>query len=150
LLHHLVVSQQAGTKPKTGYILLLSIFALLSKESGLLIPLVAIVVAIRAQAPLWQRIRGAASWAGLVAFYFLGRFLMFGTDGGMHNKDGYYGYLFGIWHYDRMSDLAEPLRKFCLIDNALKSSIEPFLPVFNNDGGFDLKSISVLLTAVAT
>ena len=102
-----------------------------SKESGLIVPLIAIVDSIISTAPAKERARSAATWLGVIAVYFLGRFLMFGTNAASYSKGGY---LFGFWHYDRVVDLPEYLRRLCLVDNTLKNFIQSFVPALNNEG----------------
>jgi hypothetical protein len=137
LLHHLVSIRRAGETLRNWYVFLLCLLALLSKESGLIVPLIAIVESMRLAGPLSRRIRSGMLWVGVIGVYFLGRVLMFGRNAVSYSKGGY---LFGFWQYERIVDLPEHLRKLALVDNAVKSVLEVFLPVFNNEGGFHVTS----------
>jgi hypothetical protein len=139
LMHHLVSARQHGNKPRTWYVFLLCILALLSKESGLIVPLIAIVDAMISSAPVKERIWSATIWASVIGAYILGRFLMFGANAAAYSKGGY---LFGFWHYDRVVDLPGYLQKVCLVDNTVKNFLESFLPALNDEGGFHVLSKS--------
>jgi hypothetical protein len=75
LLHHVVTVRDSGEKLRVPYVLLLSLFGLLSKESGLIVPVMAIVVSARlAGGTLWHRVRASAVYGTVIVAYFLGRF----------------------------------------------------------------------------
>lgn len=145
LMHHLVGARQSGRRPRAWYIFLLCLLALLSKESGLVVPFAAIVDSLLSDSPMRKRVWPAAVWAGVIGVYLFGRFLMFGANAASYSKGGY---LFGFWRYDRVVDLPEYLRRFCLVDNALKNMLESFLPILNDEGGFRMTSHSEALCTV--
>lgn len=139
LMHHLLGADQRRERYRTGYVLLLCLFALLSKESGLIVPLIAIVDAFLSNSRIRDRVISAAPWVGVICTYMAARFLMFGSHATSYSKGGY---LFGIWHYDRVTDLPSALRWLCLIDNGAKNLFESFLPALNNEGGFRSTSLA--------
>ena len=137
LLHHVVKIRQSGSRLQIPYVLFLCLFALLSKESGLIVPVLALVISMREVGPtLSQRIRTSAIWAAVIAFYFLGRIEMFGKNAFSYST---FGYLFGLWPYSLGSALPSHLRHLTLVDNVAKNIVEPFLPLFNEAGGFSFK-----------
>jgi hypothetical protein len=142
-MHHIVRVREIGGRLRNGYVLLLCLLALLSKESGLIVPLLAIVVSVELAGPtMWERIRAAAIWAGVVGVYFLARFAMFGANAGSYST---FGYLFGVRWYDLGTALPPYLQKLVIADNVVKNVLELFLPVFNNEGGFNTHSASMVL-----
>ena len=134
LLHHVVTVREAGEKLRVPYVLFLSLFGLLSKESGLIVPVMAIAVSARlAGGTLWQRIRGSAIWGTVIAAYFLGRVLMFGSNAISYVT---FGTLFGVWPYSLASVLPGHLRHLAIVDNVLKNVLQVILPIFTEYGGF--------------
>lgn len=137
LLHHVVRIRETGGTLLTPYVFLLCLFALLSKESGLIVPLMAMVVSMRAaEKTIWQRIRSSVIWVAVIAVYFLARVTMFGTNAFSYST---FGYLFGLRPYSLGSALPGYLRQLALADNVVKNMVEPFLPIFNEAGGFAFK-----------
>jgi hypothetical protein len=153
LLHHAVSVRNKGGSLRIPTVLGLCLIALLSKESGLIVPVMAISISLRiAEQTRWQRIRSSAVWAGVILTYFAGRIMMFGTNAFSYST---YGYLFGLRRYDLASDLPGHLRLLATADNVLKNIVELFLPVFTDGGGFSFKfdsariALIVLLGALA-
>lgn len=133
-LHHVVTVRETGTKLRIPYVLLLCVFGLLSKESGLIVPVMAIVVSVRmAGGTWWQRIRPAAVYGAVVVAYFFGRYLMFGTHAMSYST---LGTLFGVYRYDLAAALPENLRHLSIVDNLLKNNLQVILPIFTEYGGF--------------
>jgi hypothetical protein len=146
LMHHIVRVRETGGKLQNGYVLLLCLLALLSKESGLIVPLLAIVVSVQFAGPtIWERIRSAAIWAGVVGAYLLARYEMFGANAASYST---FGYLFGVRWYDLGTALPPYLQKLAIVDNVVKNIVELFLPLFNNEGGFNTHS-TAMVVAVA-
>lgn len=139
LLHHLIGAQREGKRNRTGYVFLLCLFALLSKESGLIVPLIAIVDGFLRNSKIRDRVTSMVPWAAIIATYMMGRFLMFGSHATSYSKGGY---LFGIWRYERVAELPAGLRWLCTIDNGVKNLFESFLPALDNEGGFRASSSS--------
>jgi hypothetical protein len=143
LIYHFVHVRETGGKLRTWYVFLLCLLALLSKESGLIVPMLAIVASVQLAGPtLVTRIRSAAIWVAVMGVYLLGRFLMFGTNAVSYST---FGYLFGVRQYDLGSALPPYLQKIALIDNVVKNVVEVFVPIFNNDGGFKAASAGMAL-----
>jgi hypothetical protein len=137
LLHHVVHIRETGERLRIPYVFLLCLFALLSKESGLIVPVMAIVISMRVAGPtIWQRIRSSAIWAAVIVVYFLGRIIMFGTNAFSYST---FGYLFGLWPYSLGSGLSGHLRQLVLVDNVAKNIVELFLPIFTEGGGFTFR-----------
>jgi hypothetical protein len=148
LLHHVAYMRKTGGKLRVPYVLLLCLFALLSKESGLIVPVMALVISMRtARAAMWQRIRLAAVWPAVIAIYFLARMRMFGTNAFSYSTSGY---LFGLWPYSLGSALSGHLRQLAIADNVLKNMVEPFLPLYNEGGGFTVRFDRVGVAVVVT
>jgi hypothetical protein len=152
-LHHVVGVRETGGRLRTLYVFFLCLFALLSKESGLIVPLMAIVVSMRVPGrAIWQRIGSSAVWGAVIAAYFLARVLMFGPNAFSYST---FGYLFGVRPYSLGSSLPGHLRQLAVIDNVVKNAVEPFFPIFNEGGGFTFKfdtarvALLVLLGALA-
>jgi hypothetical protein len=134
LLHHVLTVRDAGKRLRVPYVLLLCLFGLLSKESGLIVPVMAMVVSARmAEGTLWGRVRASAVYGAVVVAYFFGRFLMFGTNALSYST---VGCLFGIWPYRLAVALPEHLRHLTIVDNVLKNLLQVVLPIFNEIGGF--------------
>lgn len=154
LLHHVVRCREMGRKLQPLYVFLLCLLALLSKESGLIVPVMAIVVSMRTvDQTMQQRIRASAVWGAMIGAYFLGRGMMFGTNAFSYST---FGYLFGFWPYSLGSSLPGHLRQLAFVDNVAKNIVEPFLPIFNEGGGFSFRfdatqeAIRVAFGALAT
>lgn len=146
LIHHIVSSGERGAPLRAPYVLLLSVVALLSKESGIVVPLLALLVAAHRSPTNAERIRRAAPYALMVGAYGLGRFLMFGSHAAAYHNGGY---LFGIQYYATYNDLPAHLRTLSLADNFVKNILAMFLPLFGEMGQWDLGK-RVLLGAAAT
>jgi len=134
LLHHVVTVREAGERLRVPYVLFLSLFGLLSKESGLIVPVMAIVVSVRlAGGTLWHRIRASVVYGTVIVAYFLGRVLMFGSNALSYST---LGCLFGIWPYQLAVALPGHLRHLAIVDNLLKNVLQVILPIFTEFGGF--------------
>jgi hypothetical protein len=143
LMHHLAHVRETGGKIQNWYVLLLCLLALLSKESGLIVPLLAIVASMQFAGPtMWVRIRSAGIWVMVIGLYFLGRLLMFGSNATSYST---FGYLFGLRWYYQVTDLPAHLQKLVLLDNVAKNVVEAFLPIFSNEGGIKLHSAGMAL-----
>ena len=146
LIYHAVKSDERGSPLQIWYVLFLSCFALLSKESGLIVPLFALMVSIQKSQGMANKIRRCAPYVLIVCLYLFGRFLMFGSHAASYGNGGY---LFGVVHYERLSDLPDHLRQLSLVDNALKNTVAVFVPIFGEMGQFDLGR-RALVGAIAT
>ena len=146
LLYHSVKANETNAPLRISYVLILCSFALLSKESGLIVPLVALLVSLHKSPTTIDRIRRGAVYGSVIGGYFLARFLMFGSQATAYTNKGY---LFGMIRYDKINDLPEHLRILSLIDNSSKNVIAVILPVFSELGQLDL-GMKVLVAAIAT
>ena len=146
LIYHVVKSSELNSPLKTWYVLLLSCFALLSKENGLIVPLLALAVAAHKSPTHVDRIRRCAPYALIVCVYFFMRFLMFGSHSVSYHNGGY---LFGVFSYAKFDDLPEHLRKFSLVDNFVKNIFAVFVPLFSEMGKWDFGR-KTLIGAIAT
>jgi hypothetical protein len=145
-LQHIVYVRESGGKLRSWYVFVLCLLALLSKESGLIVPLLAIVVSVELAGPkIWDRIRSAAIWVSVIGLYSLARFVMFGANSTSYST---FGYLFGVRWYELGSDLPPYLKNLALVDNVVKNVVEVFIPIYNNEGGF-LISMGVGLSILA-
>jgi len=124
----------------------LSILALMSKESGLVVPLISIGF-LTARRKLWKdQVRAAISLFLVILAYALLRFILFGSSAGAYEEAGY---LFGIRYYETSASLTGVERLAAFLDNAVKNVLAIFLPVFNGQGKFSLigtLSNSIVLT----
>jgi len=152
-LHHVVTVREAGKNLRVPYVLFLCVFGLLSKESGLIVPVMAIVVSARlAGGTWWHRIRASAGWATVIVAYFLGRVLMFGANAISYSN---LGCLFGVRPYPLASALPGHLPQLAIVDNVLKNILQMILPIFTEYGGFTFLfdparvAVLVMLGAVA-
>jgi hypothetical protein len=146
LIHHAVRSDELNAPLKTWYVLLLSCFALLSKESGLVVPLLALLVSIHKSPTTAERIKRAIPYVSIVGVYFVARFLMFGSHATAYHNTGY---LFGVRYYQQFDDLPEHLRILSLVDNTVKNIVAIAVPIFGEEGQFDLGG-RFLICAIAT
>lgn len=146
LIHHVVASGERKAPLHPWYVLALSALALLSKESGIVVPLLGLLVSAHRSPTTRERIRRCAPTALIVGAYLFGRFLMFGSHAASYHNGGY---LFGVTYYGTYNDLPEHLRTASLIDNFVKNILAVFVPVFSEMGQWDLGK-RVLLGAAAT
>lgn len=134
LLHHVVTVREAGQKLRVPYVLFLCLLGLLSKESGLIVPLMAMAVSARMSGGTWwRRFQASGVWGAVIAAYFFGRYLMFGRNALSYST---LGTLFGIWPYPLARALPPHLRDLTFVDNVLKNVLQPILPIFTEYGGF--------------
>lgn len=146
LIYHTVKRNEIGAPLRASYVLFLSCFALLSKESGLIVPLFALLVSLHKSTTTIDRIKRGAPYFLIIGVYFLMRFLMFGAHATAYGNGGY---LFGILRYETFNDLPEHLRKLSLVDNVLKNVVAIFVPVFGELGQLELGK-RTLIGAIAT
>jgi hypothetical protein len=122
VVRHLYFSDRS----RLGVVVALSVLALLSKESGIIVPA---LVAIEG----WRRSRRSLVISGtvLIAGYLALRVAIFGGDAFAYSESGV---LFGIWPYDDSTDLQGIQRITMLIDNVVKHLVAIGLPVFDYQG----------------
>ena len=114
---------------RLGSMAALSVLALMSKESGLVVPALAFAYAFMSGRP---RARLAAAAAATIAGYVVFRVVIFGPSFASYGPDGYM--FFGLLHYQRSDELPSVLRYINYAENVLKNIIAPMLPVFDETG----------------
>ncbi|MCL5994590.1 MAG: hypothetical protein M1546_00855 [Chloroflexi bacterium] len=132
LLRHILPSERGDT-PKISLVLVVvtSAMALLSKESGLIVPGIAMVAAARSRLPVGARAKLIIVSVIVIAVYMLVR-----SQAVQAGADAYVpsGYLWATQHYDNWSALPPLLRVIASVENVLKNLLAPVLPVFGNEG----------------
>ena len=123
-----------GETPKVWVLLLLSLLALMSKESGLILPLIALyflVIETRA------RLINPAVWSLVILLgaYGLLRFVIFGSNAATYTEAGY---LFGRTYYENLGTLQGGMRIAAYAENVVKNILAVFLPIFDGQGKLSL------------
>jgi hypothetical protein len=131
LVHHFLSDFNARPAKQAAYIVGLSIFALLSKESGVILPLFALIAGLRWQRLALSRVRLTVIVLLILGCYFLVRLAIFGSNVQTYSASGY---LFGVQKYDQLSALPTQLRLAAFAENVIKNSVSVVLPVFDNLG----------------
>jgi hypothetical protein len=126
----------AGTGVRLSVVAAFSVLALMSKESGLVIPAVAFVYALApwhlSRLDARSRLRLAVMAASIIGLYLLFRRLIFGTDFASYSQDGYM--FLGSVHYEDSAELPGLLQFLNYAENVLKNMLAPVLPVFAEGG----------------
>lgn len=120
--------------PKVWVLLLLSLLALMSKESGLILPLIALYFLV---IELRVRLTHPAVWSLVVLLgaYGLLRFVIFGSNAATYTEAGY---LFGRTYYENLGTLQGGLRIAAYVENVVKNIVAVFLPIFDGQGKLSL------------
>ncbi|MBN1400067.1 MAG: hypothetical protein JXA74_04475 [Anaerolineae bacterium] len=109
----------------------LSILALISKESGLMLPLYALIVTLVENRR--GRFQTALILVVLIILYVLFRIKYFpSVQIGPQES----GYLLGTYYYEEYAHFSPLYRLGAAAENVLKGGLAPFLPIFNRNGGF--------------
>jgi hypothetical protein len=122
-VRHLYASDRPA---RLAMVTALSVLALLSKESGVIVPA---MVAFYG----WRESRRSfmVTGAALMAIYMVLRVALFGADALAYSESGV---LFGIWHYDDSMELHGLGYAAMLLDNVIKHGVAIGLPVFDYQG----------------
>ena len=143
----------AGAPVRLATVAALSVGALLSKESGLVVPAVGLLVALRPGSPLvrLQRVRLAALTLAIILGYIGFRALIFGANLASYTQDGYM--FLGWMRYNSVNELPPALQYVNFVENILKNTLAPVLPVFADGGQLRLgrellSSAPVILSTV--
>jgi hypothetical protein len=109
----------------------LTLLAVLAKESGIVIPLVAAmrIWLLPYAGPRWRHFLVSIS---LVAAYIGWRFFLFGWRANSYAAEGY---VFGTTFYADLATLPPAMHVWALFENILKNCAAVFLPIFNWGGG---------------
>lgn len=147
---HRIRADRCQRSPNAMLLSLLTAMALLSKESGATVALLAGLTLARPRHDGGSR-RGAVGGLVLVvAGYAIARFAIFGRAAVSYYDMG--GNLAGVFPYDRWSALPLGLRLLVPVDNTLKSLVSFALPVFGESGSLEwgvvLQSLPIALTTL--
>jgi hypothetical protein len=122
-----------------------SLLALMSKESGLVVPTVALLFALMPSGATRMtprhRFSLAVVTASIIGLYVVFRILIFGSEFASYSQDGYM--FLGLVHYQNSDDLPQLLRYLNYAENLIKNALAPVLPVFA-EGGATLTGQSLL------
>jgi len=114
----------------------LSVLALLGKESGMVVPLVglgvAVIPGVAASSDAPRRLRLGLAMVLTIAAYLAGRWLMFGSQYAGYSQDGFM--FFGLRAYENSSDLSPALLYLNYAENVLKNVLAPVLPIVADRG----------------
>jgi hypothetical protein len=129
-------SGTAAARVRVSLVALFSVLALMSKESGLVVPTVsllfALVPGVSAHLTPRNRFGVAAVSASMIGLYMVFRVLVFGTDFAAYSQDGYM--FLGLLHYEDSADLPRLLLYLNYAENVAKNALAPVLPVFDETG----------------
>jgi 4-amino-4-deoxy-L-arabinose transferase-like glycosyltransferase len=133
MLNYLARVKEKET-PKAWILLLLSLLALLSKESGLILPLIALYFLVF---ELRTRLTHPAIWSLVILLgaYGLLRFVIFGSNAATYTEAGY---LFGRTYYENLGTLQGGMRIAAYVENVVKNILAVFLPIFDGQGKLSL------------
>ncbi|HEY8536208.1 MAG TPA: hypothetical protein VIL25_07150 [Vicinamibacterales bacterium] len=109
--------------------------AVLSKESGVIVPVLALLCAagLHRHGTRAARLRVAFTATGILAGYGAVRLAIFGWGALGYDESGY---LLATWHYDSAAHLARGWHAWAAVENVLKNMAAVALPIFDNEGGF--------------
>jgi hypothetical protein len=113
----------------------LSILALMSKESGLLVPMVIIAVIFLKCERSAPNKRAMIGLLAIMLAYILFRFIIFGSQAGTYDESGY---LFGLRYYQSSSALTGSEVIIAKIENVIKNILAIFIPLFDGQGKISL------------
>jgi hypothetical protein len=121
---------------RTSLVAALSLLALMSKESGVVVPTVALLFALMPSGATRMIPRHRFSLAvvttSIIGLYVVFRVLIFGSDFASYSQDGYM--FLGLVHYRDSDELPQLLRYFNYAENLIKNTMAPVLPVFAEGG----------------
>jgi hypothetical protein len=141
LIGHLSQSDAGSWNPSTGGVRLsviaaVSVLAVISKESGIVVPAVALVFALAwggaARLTPGQRAAAAVVTASIIGLYIVFRRLIFGAGFASYTQDGFM--FFGLLEYEDGNALPRHLLYINYAENVIKNALAPVLPVFGERG----------------
>ena len=113
-----------------------SVLALMSKESGLVVPAVALLFALTpwgiVHLTARRRLSLAVVTASLIGLYIVFRIVIFGPGFASYSQDGYM--FLGMVRYQDSDDLPPPLRYLNYAENVIKNALAPVLPIIDDNG----------------
>jgi hypothetical protein len=141
LVNHLSRPRDSADRPDAAFVRLsavavLSVLALLSKESGLVVPLAGLLFALLpgsvTRLPQRDRRGLAVVTTSIIGLYVVLRVLIFGSASAGYTQDGYM--LLGLLRYEDSNDLPPLLRYLNYLENIVKHALAPVLPIFDVAG----------------
>lgn len=134
LLDRLVSGEGEDGAPGIGLagIALLCGLALMSKESGLVVPALALALGLDKSPGAPSRAGLIAVTGGIVAAYAALRWGIFGAQAASYSESGV---LLGVGRYGDWAALPVPWRVLGAVENVARSLIAPLLPVIGDEGG---------------
>jgi len=156
LLNHLYKNGQPNVG-RISYIVILSILALMSKESGLIVPFFILYYGFCMKQPAKYRTKIIIVSLIIIVAYSIFRLATFGPSAFSYSESGY---IMGVTHYDNLFQLSKYLQYYARFENMIKNLIAPFFPIFNWEGGIlsiralirwsPFWSLTLLLVALTT
>jgi hypothetical protein len=137
LLTHVVRVRQGKSSFRMSVFAGVSALALLSKESGLVIPLSGALLGYLMPLGTSTRRRLQAVSGILLMGYIIIRLAVFGDAGFSYRETGY---ILGSMHYEDLSSLPVHLRAYAFAENIVKNVIGVAAPVFDNQGRAEIPS----------
>lgn len=141
LLNHLYSAPDGH--PKSGrisYIVILSVLALMGKESGLILPLFAVFHAVYTKQAANYRKKIVSIAVIILVAYISFRLVIFGPNAYQYFETGY---LLGFFQIDDLSTLPKLLQYFYYFESIIKNILAPFFPVFNWEGGILIRELLI-------
>ncbi len=123
-----------GQQPKTWVLGLLSVLALMSKESGLILPLVSIYYLV-SEGGFKTTGKSLIALVVILGAYSVARFVIFGSNAAVYTESGY---LLGRYYYPNLGELHSFDRAAAYLENSVKNILAVFLPVFDGQGKLSL------------
>jgi hypothetical protein len=131
-----LAGRAAAVPINIALIVALSLLALLSKESGLVVPTVAMLFVLMpgnaARLTSQQRLRLSVVTASIIGLYLVLRMLIFALNFASYSQDGYM--FLGAVHYEDSDDLPALFRYLNFGENVVKNVLAPVVPVFAETG----------------
>ena len=117
--------------PNPWILITLSLLGLMSKESGLIIPLASAIILFFAPTPKKREYRLILSLVALIAAYMVFRWIIFSGSAAKYEESGY---LFGTRYYESSANLNGIELLISKAENVVKNFIAVFLPIFDGLG----------------
>jgi hypothetical protein len=130
VVDHILAAENAGSQMRISLIVVMSILALMSKESGLIVILFSCFAVL--QIPVNNHLR-ARLWiaCGIIILSYMGlRIIVFGSQAGAYVGSGY---ALGA-RYENWSALPTAIKIIASIENVFKNFIGSFFPIFDWEG----------------
>lgn len=122
-------------QPKCWVLGVLSVLAVMSKESGLIIPLVSLYYVMFEAKSKTGKTQNIVVTGAVLILYGLLRFVLFGANAATYTESGY---LFGLNYYENLGVLTGGSRVLAYLDNVIKNILAVFLPILDGQGKISL------------